>query len=100
MTNLQALQSYLSFSANDLLLERILEDNDIIADETYTSENKDVIELCSAYVIKTTLNAPDFKEGSLSVKYDKKRMIRYANQIFNKNNLTGELITENKIKFI
>lgn len=100
MTNLQALQSISPFSANTLLYSKVLTDMEIAEDATYDSSLSENIKLASAYVAKSLYIQPDFKEGSLSVNYDKENLKKYANDIFEQNGLNDEIIKGNKISII
>lgn len=100
MTNLEYLTSITPFSGNTLLLSGVLLDNGVNEDDEYTTENKSLLQVCSAYVVKTLLVNPETKEGSLSVKYDKKELRNYANTIFKNNGLNSEIIINNKINII
>lgn len=100
MTNLEALSSISPFSANSLLYEKVLNDNSVISSATYDSSNASTIELCSAYVAKALYYQPDISEGSLTVTYDKKLLLNYANSIFAKNRLFDEMLKINTISII
>ena len=91
MTNKEALQSLVEYE-NDNLLEKVLLDNSLTGSDVYSVSNKDVIELCSAYVYKSLVSFPDFAEGKLRIKYDAKALTAIANDIFDKNNLPNEKI--------
>ena len=91
MTNKEALQSLVEYE-NDNLLEKVLLDNSLTGSDVYSLSNKDVIELCSAYVYKSLISFPDFSEGKLRIKYDAKALTAIANDIFDKNNLPNEKI--------
>ncbi len=98
MTNIQALSSITSFTANLNLLEKTLIDLKIEKDDTYSSKND--IDYASALVCKIILKSPDFGEGSLNVKYDRKELKNYANAIFERLNKQDEKIITNQINFI
>lgn len=100
MTNLDALAGLTPFTSNSNLLSLVLINNNISESDTYSKSNFPKIELCSAYVIKRIVNDPDFSEGSLSIKYDRERMIKTANEIFSKNGLFSEKIINNRISII
>ncbi len=98
MTNLEALTAITPFTANSNLLSKVLVDLDIVESDLY--ESKDNIDYASAIVVKKLFQSPDFSEGSLSVKYDKNKMIKYANSIFDRLNKQDEKIIINKINFL
>lgn len=99
MTNLEALQSLSNLEAPNLH-EKILLDNAVNPTDDYTSENKDIIELCSAYVYKAELTHPDFSEGKLRIAVNSKALKSLMNAIFKKNNLPEEMvILKAKIQF-
>ncbi len=100
MTNLEALSSITPFSANSQLFQKILIDLDIAENGTYLVTGKNEIDYASALACKYIVSNPNFSEGTLSVTYDKKELIKYANSIFSKLNKSEEKIITNTINFI
>lgn len=93
MTNLEALQSLTGFDIPNLHI-KVLEDQNITPNDTYTGDNSDIIELCSAYFFKALLTHPNFAEGKLSVNFDRKYIEKVMNAIFKKNGIDDEVITK------
>lgn len=89
MTNLEALQSLVHLDL-PLLHKKVLLDNGVNESDTYTIDNKDLIELCSAYVYKVELSHPNFSEGKLSISPNREALEKLMNSIFLKNNLKSE----------
>ncbi len=98
MTNIEALESITSFTANVNLKRKVLEDLTLDPDGLYNSQ--DTIDLASARVCSILYKNPDFSEGSLNVKRKTKEMVNYANAIFERLNKQNEKIITNQIKFL
>ena len=99
MTNKEALQSILPVEV-DKLIDKIFIDLQINGGEDYTIDNKDNIEIASAYCLKSIATQPEFKEGGLSIKINPVQLLKQANKIFLKHNLTDEVTTYSpKIRF-
>lgn len=90
MTNLEALQSLVNLDLQDLHLKTLL-DNSVEPYADYTVENKDVIELCSAYVYQVELTHPDFSQSKLKITVNAEALTKRINAIFRKNGLTDQV---------
>jgi len=99
MTNKEAIQSSLPVDASDLI-DKLLIDQSITGSDTYTASNKDSIEIATAYCLKALAFTNNFKEGGLAISFNTGELIKQANLIFKKHNLTTEVVEEKaQIKF-
>jgi hypothetical protein len=98
MTNLEALNSIITFDINPDLLTKTLIDNGIVTSDTYVSANHDSIELCSAFIYKILVTAPNNSQGSYSISNAQaKEFKNLANEIFKKYNREEEIFGASKI---
>ena len=88
MTNKQALLSLFNYlQGADLVLINLGIDGAL----DYTIENKNQIEIASAYLMKAAYSMPDLKQGDNQVTWSKKDLANTANAIFKKYGLESEI---------
>lgn len=86
MTNLEALQSLVEYS-NDNLLEKLLLDRGVATGDTYVAANAKDIDLAAASLYFTLAAHPDLREGAFAVKYNGAQLIAMGKTILRKYNL-------------
>jgi len=89
MTLLEALQSTVQYAETNTL-EKVLIDLELTAGDTYTAANSGEIEVATAHVLLIAARAPDFKEGSLFIKWTPAALLAEANRLFDKNSVTTD----------
>ncbi|GAH63375.1 unnamed protein product [marine sediment metagenome] len=92
MTNKEALQSQTEYS-NDNLLEKLLLDRGIEAEETYATANAKDIDLCAANLYFILAAHPEYREGSYSIKYNSAQLIAMAKTILKKYDMDESTVT-------
>ena len=85
MTNLEALQSLLEYTNNNLF-EKVMSDRDITGSDIYTSEES--IDLCCADICLYLLSHPEFKEGLQTTKYSQSSLLTLRRKLLKKHGLS------------
>jgi len=83
MTNIEALQSLVEYS-NDNLLEKLLLDRGVTTGGTYVAANTKDIDLAAASLYFTLSTHPELKEGSFTIKYSGAQLRIMAKNILKK----------------
>jgi len=82
MTNQEALESLNEYDADSQLIEKILIDRGVTASATYSAAQRENIDLCYADLLVALANHPDIQEGSQSIAFDRRAMLRTASSIY------------------
>lgn len=97
MTNLAALKSLIHYPVTDdacelALLNRGIAITGITVTDTYTTANKQAVELAYADILCTLISAPNVSEGGYSISLsDKQAIIKEANGIYSKYGIPSPL---------
>jgi hypothetical protein len=71
MTNIAALQAVLMVSVPDNTLSKALLDAELTESDTYTSDNRLIVEACAVDILKSLLTTPNISEGGYSISFDR-----------------------------
>lgn len=100
MTLLEALQSTVEYE-NPNTLEKVLIDLGLSASTAYTAALNGPVEVATAHVLVIAARTPEFREGSLYIKYTAKQLLTEAQRLFDKNGITtdavGPTVSSNKL---
>jgi hypothetical protein len=66
-----ALISNLQLSVDDNLVSKVLLDNDILEDQTYTKNDNDVVDKMSIDILLAAWTSADVSEGGYSIRLDR-----------------------------